>query len=225
VPLTDLAGRDEGGVMKKGGVVALCLLLNLILVMCAGCEGTETGISTTPSTPEVTVSNEPHAWMALDSTKLQQGDMDKATEMCERLIRDSYMAKKDPSSVDLTRYITDSNLLKYSERKLKEEAHHNRVISRVDVSVVKADYHDTYLFLKLASVVYNDISGHSSEAMDFLVKNEDGRLVVADWGAMGAPNGISPFDFMHRRQLPVANPTIWEDPAKVKVLFVDVGIQ
>jgi hypothetical protein len=162
--------------------------------------------------------------MALDNTKLQQGDMDKATEMCESLMRDSYAAKKDPALVDLARYIIDPNLLKYSEWKLKDEAH-NQVITRVDVAVVKADYHDTYLFLKLASTVHNDVGGYSGETMDFLVKNAGGRLVVADWGALGGPGGKSFFDFMHRRQWPVTNPTIWEDPAKVKALFAEVGIQ
>jgi hypothetical protein len=128
-------------------------------------------------------------------------------------------------ALDLTRYITDSNLLLYSQKKLEEEKNPTMKIVRMEVSAVKADYHGTYLFLKLASMVYNDVGGHSSEVMDFLVRDKNGRLVVADWGAMGAPNGISPFDFMHRRQLPVANPTIWEDPAKVKILFAEVGIQ
>jgi hypothetical protein len=162
--------------------------------------------------------------MALDSIKLQQGDMDKATEMCESLMRDSYAAKKDPALVDLARYIIDPNLLKYFEWKLKDEAH-NQVITRVDVAVVKADYHDTYLFLKLASKVHNDVGGYSGETMDFLVKNAGGRLVVADWGALGGPGGTSFFDFIHRRQWSVTNPTIWEDPVKVKSLFAEVGIQ
>jgi len=61
--------------------------------------------------------------------------------------------------------------------------------------------------------------------MEFVVKNAGGRLVVADWGALGGPATFSEFDFMHRRQWPVTNPTIWEDPAKVKVLFAEVGIQ
>jgi hypothetical protein len=163
-------------------------------------------------------------WTALDSTRLQQGDMDKATEMCESLMRDSYAAKKKSVTVDLTRYIIDFNLLKYSQFKLKEEAY-NQVITRVEVSVAKEEVHDTYLYLKLAARVYNDIGGHDGETMDFLVKNADGRLVVADWGAMGGPATFSEFDFMHRRQWPVTNPTIWEDPAKVKALFAEVGIQ
>ena len=214
--------------MKKGRVVALCLLVALLVVMCVGCEGSVdsdgTGTPTTPSTPEGPVSTGPRAWMALDSTKLQQGDMDKATEMCESLMRDSYAAKKKSVSVDLTRYIIDPNLLKYSEFKLKQEAY-NQIITHVDVSIAKEEVHDTYLYLKLAARVYNDIGGHNGETMDFLVKNAGGRLVVADWGAMGGPGGTSFFDFMHRRQWPVTNPTIWEDPAKVKALFAEVGIQ
>lgn len=206
----------------------LGILLTLVVVVCAGCKGSVgpagTGTPTTPSTPEGSVSTGPRAWMALDSIKLQQGDMDKAMEMCESLMRDSYAAKKKSVSVDLTRYIIEPNLLKYSEWKLKDEAH-NQVITRVDVAVVKADYHDTYLFLKLASTVHTDVGGYSGEAMDFLVKNAGGRLVVADWGAMGGPNGKSFFDFLHRRQWPVTNPTIWEDPVKVKSLFAEVGIQ
>jgi len=205
-------------------LLCACLIALLGLVT-VGCKGSVDSDGTgTPSTPEGPVSTEPRAWMALDNTKLQQGDMDKATEMCESLMRDSYAAKKDPALVDLARYIIDPNLLKYSKWKLKDEAH-NQVITRVDVAVVKADYHDTYLFLKLASTVHNDVGGYSGETMDFLVKNAGGRLVVADWGAMGGPNGKSFFDFMHRRQWPVTNPTIWEDPAKVKALFAEVGIQ
>lgn len=86
---------------------------------------------TITSSPEVTVGNEPRIWMALDHTNLQQGDMDKATETCERLIRDSYMAKRNSSSVDLMHHVTDPN----------------RVITRVDVPNVKGEYHDIYLSL------------------------------------------------------------------------------
>jgi hypothetical protein len=201
------------------------ILLALIVVICVGCKGSagpdETG---TPSTPDVIVSNEPRAWMALDSTRLQQGDMDKATEMCESLMRDSYAAKKKSVAVDLTQYIIDPNLLKYSEFKLKQEAY-NQIITHVDISIAKEEAHDTYLYLKLAAKVYNDVGGYSGETMEFVVKNVNGRLVVADWGALGGPGGKSFFDFMHRRQWPVTNPTIWEDPAKVKTLFAEVGIQ
>src|SRR5450759_4987279 len=137
----------------------LIALLGLVTVGCKGSVDSDgTGTPTTPSTPESPVSTGPRAWMALDSTKLQQGDMDKATEMCESLMRDSYTAKKDPASVDLARYIIDPNLLKYSKWKLKDEAH-NQVITRVDVAGV----HDTYLFLKLASTVHNDVGGFDGE--------------------------------------------------------------
>ena len=201
------------------------ILLALIAVMCVGCKGSagpdETG---TPSSPDVIVSNEPRAWMTLDSTRLQQGDMDRAMEMCESLMRDSYAAKKKSVAVDLTRYIIDPNLLKYSEFKLKQEAY-NQIITHVDVSIAEEEVHDTYLYLKLAAKVYNDVGGYNGETMDFVVKNAGGRLVVADWGAMGGPGGKSFFDSMHRRQWPVTNPTIWEDPTKVKALFAEAGIQ
>ena len=203
----------------------LIALLGLVTVGCKGSVDSDgTGTPTTPSTPEGPVSTEPRAWMALDSTKLQQGDMDKATEMCESLMRDSYAAKKKSVSVDLTRYIIDPNLLKYSEFKLKQEAY-NQIITHVDVSIAKEEVHDTYLYLKLAARAYNDIGGHDGETMEFVVKNVNGRLVVTDWGALGGPATFSEFDFMHRRQWPVTNPTIWEDPAKVKALFAEVGIQ
>ena len=81
---------------KARTCVRLAILLTLVLITMTGCKGTaapdETG---TPSTPDVTVSNEPRAWMALDSTKLQQGDMARATEMCESLMRDSYAAEEE----------------------------------------------------------------------------------------------------------------------------------
>ena len=214
--------------LRARGCARSAILLTLIAVMCVGCKGStgpdETGTPSSPGTPDVVVGNEPRVWMALDSTRLQQRDMDRATEMCESLMRDSYTAKKKSVSVDLTRYIIDPNLLKYSKCKLRDEAH-DQVITRVDVAVVEADYHDTYLFLKLASTVHNDVGGYNGETMDFLVKNAGGRLVVADWGALGGPGGKSFFDFIHRRQWPVTNPTIWEDPANVKALFAEVGIQ
>ena len=203
----------------------LIALLGLVTVGCKGSVDSDgTGTPTTPSTPESPVSTGPRAWMAQDRTKTQEGDMPAAKEMCESLMRDSYAAKKKSVSVDLTRYIIDPNLLKYSEFKLKQEAY-NQIITHVDVSIAKEEVHDTYLYLKLAARVYNDIGGHNGETIDFLVKNAGGRLVVADWGVMGGPGGTSFFDFMHRRQWPVTNPTIWEDPAKVKALFAEVGIQ
>ena len=213
--------------MKKGRVVVLCFSVALLVVMCTGCKGAvpdDAGTPSTPSTPEVPVTKGPQSWMAQDRTKTQEGDMPAAKEMCESLMRDSYAAKKKSVSVDLTRYIIDPNLLKYSEFKLKQEAY-NQIITHVDVSIAKEEVHDTYLYLKLAARVYNDIGGHDGETMEFVVKNVNGRLVVTDWGALGGPGGKSFFDFMHRRQWPVTNPTIWEDPAKVKALFAEVGIQ
>src|SRR5450756_1424477 len=82
-------------------LLCACLIALLGLVT-VGCKGSVDSDGTgTANTPEGPVSKEPRAWMALDNTKLQEGDMDKATEMCESVMRDSYAAKKDPALVDL----------------------------------------------------------------------------------------------------------------------------
>lgn len=163
-----------------------------------------------------------HEFMALDESRLSPEDFDKAYEMCKSLLQDSYYAKTDPSKIDLARYVVDPNLLKYSQMKVKKEAH-DLSITSIDAKLVKSERQDDCFFLTLNAVVTQSYGGRFGEDTQFLVKNLNGRLVVADWFTEHGTTSF--FDLQHRGDQGVTNPTIWEDPEKVEELFKSAEIQ
>lgn len=188
----------------------ICLLILLSLLVLSSCSDKPNGDDKIPE------------FAALDSSILKPEDLDMSIELCKSLMLDSYLAKEDPAKIDLTRYIVDPNLLKYSIRKLEQEAH-NLAISEIIIELVEAQYLESHFILKLSARVKQLYGGEFGEGFEFLVTNSNGRLIIADWFTpMGT---MSSFDRQHRGDLGITYPTIWEDPETVKDLFRSAGIE
>ena len=160
---------------------------------------------------------------AMNKSGLSEEDLDTAFNMCRSLMEEYYNDREDPLRIDLTRYITDPNLLKYSAGKLKSETHKLDVDS-ITVNIRGSYQEDDSYFLFLVAKVTSSYGGMFSEGTHFLVRNLGGRLVIADWFVEHGV--ISPFDSRYRGDdQGVTNPTIWEDPGKVDELLKKAGIQ
>lgn len=94
----------------------------------------------------------PIEFAAVNESGLTEEDLDTAFDMCRSLLEEYYFERADPSVIDLTRYITDPNLLKYSEVKLKSETHDLDVVS-VTVKVMDSRQEDDSYLLSLSAKV------------------------------------------------------------------------
>ena len=198
------------------GVSILMLFTILVVIGCSVPPASQTDGKLPPAQSEATVE-----FMALDSSNLQPEDFDTAYEMCERFLRESYYAQKDPSEIDLSRYIVDPNLLKYAAKKVEKEVRRNSEIAEMSISLAKSEYQGDRFFLHLNAQVRMTYGGQFGEGTQFVVRNSDGRLIIADWYT---EKGRSAFDRPRDPQR-ITNPTVWEDPEQVKDLFEKVGIQ
>jgi hypothetical protein len=147
-------------------------------------------------------------------------DLAQSLEMCQQLLRDYYLSKDDPGLIEFERYIVDENLMKYSKAKVKKEAQNLNIIA-IDISLVNAELEDDGYFISLNAVVKQSGDSRFGEGTHFLVKNVDGRLVVADW--FTEHGTVSFFDLQHRGNCGVTNPTIWENPEIVQKLFAGIN--
>lgn len=167
-------------------------------------------------------SVEPPEFAAQEDAGIKPEDLDISLEMCEELLRDSYLSKTEPGKIDLERYIVDENLLKYSRAKVEKEAQNLDIIA-IDISIVHTEYQDNGYFITLNALVKQPGDSRFGEATHFLIRNQNGRLVVADW--FTEHGTVSFFDLLHRGNQGVTNPTIWEYPDAVKDLLDRAGIQ
>ncbi|MDD4658611.1 MAG: hypothetical protein PHW26_06200 [Eubacteriales bacterium] len=157
---------------------------------------------------------------AQEDAGIMQEDLGQSLEMCQQLLRDYYLSKANPGLIEFERYIVDENLMKYSRAKIKKEAQNLNIIA-IDISLVNAELEDDGYFISLNAVVKQSGDSRFGEGTHFLVKNVDGRLVVADW--FTEHGTVSFFDLQHRGNCGVTNPTIWENPEIVQKLFAGIN--
>jgi len=158
---------------------------------------------------------------AVDKTMLLQEDFAKVYELCESFLRDSYYAQEDASKIDLSRYIVDLNLLRYARKKIEAEVRAVDIVS-IEVHLMEHAHQTDRYLLTLNAKVTLDYGGSFGERTQLLVKNIDGRLVIADWYTF---KGRSGFDDVFRGPQGITNPTVWEDVDKAKELLRKVGVK
>ncbi|HBI56883.1 MAG TPA: hypothetical protein DDY38_08660 [Firmicutes bacterium] len=153
---------------------------------------------------------------AQEDASLVPSDLDQSLEMCQQLLRDYYLSRANPGLIDFECYIVDKNLLKYSRAKIVKEAQ-NLEITDIDISLAGAYLETDGYLISLAAQVKLSGDSEFGEVTHFLVKNVQGRLVVADW--FTEHGTVSFFDSQHRGYYGVTNPPIWENPEMVQKLL------
>ena len=125
-----------------------------------------------------------------------------------------------------SKYITNENLLKYSNKKVLEEGR-NLDINEISIGLGKSQLHNLnneegFYYLLYSIVVKQGENSGFSEGVIVLIKNVNGRLVIADWYI---PHGtVSYFDDKVRPTATMNSPEIWDNQEFVNKIFEKAGI-
>lgn len=160
---------------------------------------------------------------AIDEDNLRGTDFETAYLMCKSLLSDYYHAKANKADIDFSKYISNDNLLSYSQKKTLEESHAS-TINDISFGIAKAELRrDGYFYLSVIAEVSGDGDSGFGEGTEFLIKNQDGRLVISDWYT---PHGThSYYDDKIRNDASLRLVDGWENEDFVSKVFLKAGIQ
>lgn len=173
---------------------------------------------------EENVLQDPPKYIAENQEELSVQDSETAYELCVNALNDYYKAIWNGSVIDLDLYIDNENLKQYTQEKVRSQNYlYGNLDSKVkDIAIDDAwevaftdDADGGFLYLMIPVHIHKYTGGYG-EGIEFLVRNVNGKLVIADWYAGGKDS----YDFMVRGEnLTIDNPDIWNDSEWVKELF------
>jgi hypothetical protein len=199
--------------MKKLKVISLLLIVSLA---CA-CSGYSNSRGKEPKN-SVNASLSENDFKATKNNDLVPQDFETAYKLGKSLLNEYYLQKSGSSKVDFSKYITNKNLLKYSDKKVLVEGQ-NTEIGKILIGLEKAELShekNCYFLLYTISVTQGENRGFS-EGAKLLITNDNGKLVIADWYI---PHGtVSYFDEKNRSYSTFGSPKIWDNQDFVKNIF------
>jgi hypothetical protein len=147
-------------------------------------------VQTSPAAPETPAGSPARVFPAKRDTQVGPRDFDSAYALCRALASDYYKAAYDGKPLDLEPYLSDEDLrahvyagAAFTYNRLPQSFHQYYCIAEVTTDVALLDYNYTnglYMRLRLADVLTYNYGGETGVTSDFIVTNENGRLVVAD---------------------------------------------
>ncbi|MEH7380258.1 hypothetical protein V7138_07235 [Bacillus sp. JJ1533] len=176
----------------------------------------DTAINTemTSSTERKELQKNPE-YLANDESELSVLDFETAFEMCERVLTEYYKAVWNGTDIELDTFIDNENLKQYTQKKIlfQNEVYgkFNDKVQNIEIDASEVEYTDDanggFLYLKLPAEI-KKTAGSYGEVTEFLVRNNNGKLVIVDWYT-GAKDS---YDFVVRGEnLSLDNPDIWND--------------
>ncbi|MEH7388246.1 hypothetical protein V7147_23035 [Bacillus sp. JJ1521] len=175
----------------------------------------------TPSTKRNVLKNHPE-YIAKNEGEVSELDFEMAYEMCVRVLNDYYKAVWNGLDIKLDTFINNDNLKQYTQNKIQSQHNvkgkWNDNVKNIEIEDWEVEYTEDmdggFLYLKLPVEIKKDVGGYG-EITEFLVRNKNGKLVIADWYT-GAKDS---YDFLVRGEnLTIDNPNIWNDSEWVKKL-------
>lgn len=154
-------------------------------------------------------------YLAKNEGQLSDADIETAYEMCVSALTGYYHAVWNGSGIDLDMFIENENLKQYTEKKIQSQhdlyGGLNSPVKNVEIGAWEATYTNDlnggFLYLELPVEIKKHQGGYS-EATEFLVRNENGKLVIVDWYT-GAKDS---YDFMIRGENEtIDDPDIWSN--------------
>lgn len=175
----------------------------------------------TPGTEQNGLEDSPE-YVAKNKEKLSVQDSETAYEMCVRALNDYYKAVWNGSDIKLDTFIDNEYLKQYTQKKIQSQyAVHGKnkqtdKVQNIEIGAWEVEYTDDvdggFLYLKVPVQINMDV-GSYGEVTEFLVRNENGKLVIVDWYT-GAKDS---YDFTVRGEnQTINNPDIWNDSEWVK---------
>lgn len=162
-------------------------------------------------------------YYAKDKDNLRGTDFETIYTMCKSLLSEYYYEKAKKADIDFSKYISNANLLAYSQKKTVEESHAS-TIKDISFGIAKAELRrDGYFYLYVVAEVTGEGDSGFGEGTEFLVKNQDGRLVISDWYT---PHGTaSYYDDKIRNDASLRLAGGWDDEDFVSKVFLKAGIK
>ncbi len=171
------------------------------------------------SSNELKMVQGPPEYLARNIDSLSLEDADTAYALCMAAMTDYYKAIWNDIEIDLSSYIQNENLKRYTEKKIQyqmelfQDYTDDPVESVVENREVKwevefnEDEDGSFLYLHVPVDVKKQL-GSSGEATEFLVRNVNGKLVITDWYTGGKDS----YDFLVRGEnITVNDPNIWNN--------------
>ena len=171
------------------------------------------------SSNEIIVVQDSSMYLAKNIDSLSLEDADTAYALCMAALTDYYKAIWNGIEIDLSSYIQNENLKRYTEKKIQyqmelfQDYTDDPVESVVENQEVKwevefnQDADGAFLYLHVPVEVKKQL-GSRGEATEFLVRNVNGKLVITDWYT----DGKDSYDFLVRAEnITVNDPDIWNN--------------
>ena len=177
------------------------------------------------SSNEMTVVQDSPEYLAKNINDLSLEDANTAYALCMTALTDYYKAIWNGIEIDLSSYIQNENLKRYTEKKIQyqmgrhQDSSDNPVesVGNQEVKWEVEFYEDEdggFLYLHVPVEVKRQLGGRG-EATEFLIRNVNGKLVIVDWYT-GSKDS---YDFSVRGEnITVNDPNIWNNEEWVQRL-------
>jgi len=156
--------------------------------------------------------------------ELSTQDFETVYKLSKSFLNDYYSQRAGSSMIDFSKYIVNENLLRYSNKRILVE-NQDMDIKEISIGLDKSQFiHDEKSYYLSYAIVTKDSNiGGFGEAVEILISNINGNLVISDWYIRyGA--GSSSFDEKFRPNELINSPKIWDNQEYVKKIFKKAGI-
>lgn len=157
--------------------------------------------------------------------ELSTQDFEIAYELGKAFLNDFYAQKAGRRNIDFAHYISNENLLKYSNKRVSVETYVYD-IKEVSVGLNQARFirEEKCYYLNYAVYAKHGLKGESLEEIQVLVSADKGKPVISDW-YIECGKGISSFDQNYRPNASINSPDVWDNEEFVRAIFEKAGIE
>ncbi len=157
--------------------------------------------------------------------ELSTQDFEIAYELGKAFLDDFYAQKAGQRNIDFAHYISNENLLKYSNKRMSVETYVYD-IKEVSIGLNQARFirEEKCYYLNYAVYARHGLIGESLEEIEVLISADKGKPVVSDW-YIECGKGISSFDQNYRPNASINSPDVLNNEEFVKAIFEKAGIE
>lgn len=202
--------------------LSLLIVAFLLLSSCAGVEKPETQRAKNFESNEESQQYQ----ICFAEQGLRTSDFDTVYSLCTDFLNDYYTTISNENEMDPTKYIENENLLFYTHKVIERSTLiSTSKLQKATFGLIDIQWHEEqqYVFLDLSAVILMDYGGGYGESHQFLVKNQDNKLIIVDWYSPGKA-GSAIFDLYRKQRGIINDPTIWENVEWVNGFFQRANI-
>lgn len=144
-------------------------------------------------------------------------DYEQAVSLCEDACQEFARAVRDGDKADFTPYISNEKLLQYMQYRVENYIFSYNQDTEYKVMITEVKFCNDYVFVSAIQGITEGTDAFSLQGTNkFLIKNKNGRLIIADWywDAMDSPDVEFRGEFSEENNL-----TFWDDATKYKTVL------